>query len=135
MKFGRKRIIDQNIKQIFKNETKKLIQKRLPYWSKITKVQYNSFKIGDAISKYGSCIPSTKALHFSNRLIMLPPDKIDAIIVHELCHLKYKDHSKNFYNLVKEYMGSGIEKKEAIKRVAKVLGVNKNEVYKKCLEL
>lgn len=38
-------------------------------------------------------------------------------------------------NLVKEYMGSGIEKKEAIKRVAKKLGVNKNEVYKKCLEL
>ena len=38
-------------------------------------------------------------------------------------------------NLVKEYMGSGIEKKEAIKRVAKELGVNKNEVYKKCLEL
>lgn len=38
-------------------------------------------------------------------------------------------------NSVKEYMGSGIEKKEAIKRVAKELGVNKNEVYKKCLEL
>lgn len=38
-------------------------------------------------------------------------------------------------NLVKEYMGYGIEKKEAIKRVAKELGVNKNEVYKKCLEL
>ena len=38
-------------------------------------------------------------------------------------------------NLVKEYMGSGIEKKEAIKRVAKELGVNKNEIYKKCLEL
>lgn len=37
--------------------------------------------------------------------------------------------------LVKEYMNDGIDKKEAIKKVAKELGVNKNEVYKKCIEL
>lgn len=38
-------------------------------------------------------------------------------------------------DLVKEYMNDGIDKKEAIKKVAKELGVNKNEVYKKCIEL
>lgn len=121
MKFGRKRIIDQNIKQIFKNETKKLIQKRLPYWSKITKVQYNSFKIGDAISKYGSCIPSTKALHFSNRLIMLPEDKVDAIIVHELCHIVHSNHSKEFYTLVKKYIPNYDEINKWLKQNSKII--------------
>ncbi len=37
--------------------------------------------------------------------------------------------------LVKEYIGQGIDKKEAIKKVAKQMGVNKNEIYKQCIEL
>ena len=37
--------------------------------------------------------------------------------------------------LVKEYINDGIDKKDAIKKVAKELGVNKNEVYKKCIDL
>lgn len=36
---------------------------------------------------------------------------------------------------VKEYILSGMDKKDAIKKVAKEFGVNKNEIYKKCLEL
>ncbi len=36
---------------------------------------------------------------------------------------------------VKEYILSGVDKKDAIKKVAKEFGVNKNEIYKKCLEL
>lgn len=38
-------------------------------------------------------------------------------------------------DMVKEYIASGIDKKEAIKKVAKELGVNKNEVYKQCIDL
>ena len=60
--------------------------------------------MGDAISKFGSCVPSTKRLHFSSRLIMLPEDKVDAVIVHELCHIIHPNHSKDFYNLVKKYI-------------------------------
>lgn len=37
--------------------------------------------------------------------------------------------------LVKKYINDGENKKEAIKKVAKELGVNKNEVYKKCIDL
>ncbi len=121
MKPGRKRIIDQNIKQIFKNETQKLIQKRLPYWSKLTNLQYNSFKIGDATSKFGSCVPSTKALHFSNRLIMLPEDKVDAIIVHELCHIVHSNHSKEFYDLVKKYIPNYDEINKWLKQNSKMI--------------
>lgn len=37
--------------------------------------------------------------------------------------------------LVKEYIKSGMDKKDAIKKVAKEMGVNKNEIYKKCLDI
>ena len=38
-------------------------------------------------------------------------------------------------DMVKEYIASGMDKKDAIKKVAKELGVNKNEVYKQCIDL
>lgn len=38
-------------------------------------------------------------------------------------------------DLVKQYMTEGIDKKDAIKKAAKELGVNKNEVYKECLDI
>lgn len=43
--------------------------------------------------------------------------------------------NKSYTELVKEYIESGIDKKEAIKKVAKIKGVNKNEVYKECISI
>ena len=96
--------IDKAIKQLFKKNTEILILRRLPYWSEITGIEYNQVKIRDAITRYGSCMPSKKNLYFSSRLIMLPEHIVDAIIVHELCHMKYKNHNKDFYNLVATYI-------------------------------
>lgn len=100
----RKAYIDKGIKKILKNNTEYLLKEKVPYWSKVTNIQYNDFKVGDATSKFGSCTPATKIMHFSSRLIMLPEDKIDAVIVHELCHIVYPNHSRDFYNLVRKYM-------------------------------
>lgn len=99
-----KKSVDKIIKKIFKNNTEVLISRRLPYWCKITGFDYNEVKIRDAITRYGSCMPSKKNLYFSSRLIMLPEFVVDAIIVHELCHMKYKYHNADFYNLVEKYI-------------------------------
>ena len=96
--------VDNAIKQLFKCNTEALIAEKLPYWSKITQIDYNKVKVRDATTRYGSCMPSKKNLYFSSRLIMLPHDKIDAIIVHELCHMKHKNHNKEFYDLVAKYI-------------------------------
>lgn len=96
--------VDKLMKKLLKSHTEVLIAERLPYWSKITKIDYNEVKVRDAITRYGSCVPSKRNVYFSSRLIMLPEDKIDSIIVHELCHMKYKNHSKEFYELVSQYI-------------------------------
>jgi len=113
--------IDRAIKQLLKLHTIKILEGKLPYWSKLTKIQYTSFNVRDAIRKYGSCIPKQKKLYFSLRLVMLPEDKIDAIIVHELCHIIYPNHSKEFYNLVKTYIGNYDEINKWLKQNNKLL--------------
>ena len=111
-----KKSVDKVIQKILKNNTEMLIFKRLPYWCEITGFNYNEVKIRDAITRFGSCMPNKKNLYFSSRLIMLPMDKVDAIIVHELCHMKYKYHNDDFYNLVEKYISNYMEIDEWLKK-------------------
>ena len=112
---------DKIIKKLLKNNTEALIAERLPYWSKVTGFNYNQVKVRDATTRYGSCMPSKKNLYFSSRLIMLPDDKVDAIIVHELCHMKYKYHDKQFYDLVATYIPNYKEIDKWLKQYGKMI--------------
>lgn len=117
----RKVYIDKGMKKLLKNNTEILLEQKVPYWSNITNIAYNSFKVNDATSKFGSCIPTTKNMHFSSRLIMLPDDKVDAIVVHELCHIVYPNHSKDFYNLVRRYIPNYDEINKWLKQNGKII--------------
>ncbi len=111
-----KEIVDKYVKKFLCIKTKEHLEKRLPYWSEKMKIEYYTYRVGDASSKYGSCIPNKKALQFSNRLIMLPEDKIDAIIVHELSHMIHANHSQQFYNLVQKYIPNYFDIDKWLKR-------------------
>ena len=96
--------IQKAVRKVFKENTENVLRQKLPYWSNVTNINFNSVKVRDAKTRYGSCIPKTKTLHFTSRLIMLKEEAIDAVIVHELCHIVHPNHSKEFYNLVEKYI-------------------------------
>ncbi|MFH0843528.1 MAG: SprT family zinc-dependent metalloprotease [Bacteroidota bacterium] len=52
-------------------------------------------------SRWGSCTSKGK-ITISSELIKIDPLFTDHVIIHELCHLKYHNHSKDFYNLLEE---------------------------------
>jgi predicted metal-dependent hydrolase len=53
-------------------------------------------------TRWGSC--STRGtLSFNWRLIMAPPDVLDYVVVHELAHMKERNHSKSFWAVVQKY--------------------------------
>ena len=55
--------------------------------------------VRDQRTRWGSASPSG-ALSFSWRLILAPPDVLDAVVVHELAHLRISGHSRAFWMLV-----------------------------------
>ena len=95
--------VDRGIKSILKNNTYVKLQERLPEISSKMGIKYSYFKVHDATTKLGSCIPQKKSLNFNLRLVMLPQRAFDAIIIHELAHIKYPNHSKEFYEYIKKY--------------------------------
>ena len=60
-------------------------------------------KVKKMTSRYGSNSSRTRSIAFTTSLIHYSSYIIDAIIVHELAHDFYRDHSKNFYNVVFKY--------------------------------
>lgn len=49
--------------------------------------------------RWGSCTPSRRVL-LNTQLAQAPVYCIDYVIFHELCHLKFNNHNKNFYKLL-----------------------------------
>ena len=62
-----------------------------------------SIRITSARTRWGSCSPEDN-LAFSFRLIMAPQNVVDYVIIHELMHIKEKNHSARFWKLLETAM-------------------------------
>lgn len=75
------------------------LPKRTRYLADQMGVSYGKLTLRLTKTRWGSC--SSKGNINLNILLMLtPPEVIDSVIVHELCHIKHMDHSKDFYKEV-----------------------------------
>lgn len=95
-------LTDDEIKELRKKATE-IIPKRVEYYSNIMGVKPTGIKITSAMSRWGSC-SSKNSICFSYRLMLKPMDVIDYVVVHELAHIRVKNHSKAFYQEVEKFM-------------------------------
>ena len=81
------------------DEAKRIIPERCRFYAKLLGVEYNKITVRHQKTKWGSC-SSKKNLNFNCLLMLTPKEVLDAVVVHELCHLKHMNHSKDFYGEV-----------------------------------
>ncbi len=81
----------------YKEEAKERIIGRIDYYSKRLQLFPKGVKITSAKYRWGSCSRDDR-LSFSCRMIMASFSIIDYILIHELVHIKEKNHSKRFWN-------------------------------------
>lgn len=82
---------------------KEIVEKQANNLIKETGLVPNKIRIRDIKYAWGSC--SNKGnITISANLIKYSNQAIRYVILHELCHLKYMNHSKEFWNLVQRYM-------------------------------
>ena len=100
--------------ELLRKKASEEIPPRVEYWSKIMELYPLSVKITAAKKRYGSC-SSKNRICFSLYLAEYPPEAVDYVVVHELAHIKYKNHSRDFHALVGKYLPDQEERKKLLR--------------------
>ena len=94
----REKVLRQ-IDLFYKKEVNKVIIPLLEKWSALMKVEYKRISFRKVKTRWGSCSYDNN-LSFNIFLAKLPIEAIEYIVVHELAHIKHKNHSKEFWGFV-----------------------------------
>lgn len=85
------------------NQTRKLLQARLPSLSQKVGVTYHRVSVRSQKTRWGSC-SSKGNLNFNCLLALVPIEVFDYVVIHELCHLKHMNHSPEFWTEVEKHL-------------------------------
>ena len=82
---------------------KAILPEKTEYWAKIMGVTPTGVRITRAKTRFGSCSPENR-IAYSYRLMAYPEEAIDYVVVHELSHIRHKNHSPDFYAFVARFL-------------------------------
>ena len=130
LKFDKISRIDENKKYIYttENNRKESLEKLYKFLAKdyiIKRVEYyldyfddkpKSIRIKKQKTRWGSCSFENN-LNFNYKIIMAKKQIVDYIVVHEMCHMKHKNHSTEFWSAVKEILPDYKNLREELKDI------------------
>ena len=97
-----------------KAKARAVLPEKVAYWSEKMGIRPTGLKITAARKRYGSC-SGKNSLCFSCFLMRQPEAAIDLVVVHELCHIREKNHGPRFYALLEQYLPDYKERKKLLK--------------------
>ena len=90
------------LKEFYKKKSLELMPDIVNKNALLMQVSFISLKFRDNKSRWGSC-SFKNAISLNINLMKFPLDVIEYVIIHELSHIKHKNHSKRFWDEVEKY--------------------------------
>jgi len=112
--------LEMAINEFYLKKTEEKVMKLYRKFSNKMKLfaEHISFKVFER--KWGSCSPRNR-ISFNPEMVKLSSSLMEYIVVHEIAHLAFKNHSSEFWTLVKRYMSDYARKDERLKGFEKRL--------------
>ncbi len=108
------------IQRIYRSVAKKILIPRTKILADRLGIIVKDIKINSARTRWGSC-SSQKVINLSWKLIAADEELIDYVIVHELCHTRHMDHSREFWEMVGQIMPDYERRRHALHEASRRL--------------
>lgn len=106
--------IHKAMEEWYRKKTKEKVEERIKYYQRYFSINPSAVKVKEQQKRWGSCTVKNELL-FNWRCVMARAHALDYIIVHEMCHMYHKDHSKEFWELLNNIMPDYESRKEWLK--------------------
>jgi predicted metal-dependent hydrolase len=100
----------------YRREAKRCLPARLAPYAQILGVAPKRISIRAQRTRWGSC-SSNGTICLNWRLLLLPADLCDYVLLHELCHLRHLDHSAKFWSLVESVFPDYTEREDRLESI------------------
>lgn len=117
---GEKPFLHRRVKDYIKKAAKEEFYRLSKEKAKLIDCKINNIVIKDTKSRWGSC-SSYNNINYNWRIALAPYYVIEYLISHEVSHLKHQDHSKDFWNCVKNLYPDYLKGKNWLKNKSKEL--------------
>lgn len=98
----------------YRQEAERRLRERIAHFAPRLGVAPRAVLIRAQRRRWGSC-SATGVLRFNWRIMMAPPDVVDYVVVHELCHLAHPHHQASFWAAVASALPDYRERKKALR--------------------
>lgn len=95
--------LSESKRNVYIRKAKETITKRVSYFARLMSVSYRNITIREQKTRWGSC-SSKGNLNFNWKLVLMPEEVLDYVVVHELAHRKEMNHSERFWNHVEKVL-------------------------------
>lgn len=108
------KIIKELVSKLYMNIAEKEVAMQMALVTRIVGIRPNKYRIKQLKTAWGTCT-SNKNITINSELMKYDREVIQYVVLHEICHLKYMNHSKDFWNMVEKYMRNYKEVRSRLK--------------------
>ena len=119
-KAGDARLIRTLLTEWYMHHARQKLAERVKRYAGIMDIKSYGLTVKSQSSLWGSCTKDG-TLSFNWRIVMAPLRLVDYVVCHELCHLTYHDHAKEFWQLLERYLPEWKELKEELRQTGALL--------------
>jgi len=94
--------IKTELEKLYRKEAKRIFKEKSDQYAEKMGVTFNKILIWNQRTRWASCSPKEN-LSYNWRAIMAPEEIVEYLVIHELTHLKERNHTKRFWRIVKSH--------------------------------
>ena len=115
-----KMIITEEIRREGVERALRVFPERVEYYARLMGISYGRITIREQKTRWGSC-SSKGNLNFNWKLVLMPMELLDYVVVHELAHRREMNHSKNFWGIVEKVLPDYQDRRKRLNNFSSML--------------